>query len=100
MNLKCRLWGHKIGDLNDSGYAICERCGMHEYYHNEHNYKLCNPPEKHHFDQAGLLMKPVWRLQRKIRELMKRFKKKFRYTKIHQYIYGWKYNELDDDLPF
>lgn len=39
MNLKCKLLGHRVTldergrpQSNDSGYAICERCGSHESY--------------------------------------------------------------------
>lgn len=33
---RCFLIGHSHKEeLNDSGYAICDRCGMHEYYDNE-----------------------------------------------------------------
>lgn len=33
-NIICYLFGHKIGELNDSGYPVCERCGSHSYYDN------------------------------------------------------------------
>lgn len=32
-NIICILFGHKENDFTDSGYAVCERCGNHEYYH-------------------------------------------------------------------
>jgi hypothetical protein len=32
MNKICYLFGHKTGDLNDSGYPVCEICNSHSYY--------------------------------------------------------------------
>lgn len=32
MRIKCKIIGHKVGELNDSGYPVCERCGSHSYY--------------------------------------------------------------------
>ena len=33
---RCFFIGHSDKEkLNDSGYAICDRCGMHEFYDNE-----------------------------------------------------------------
>lgn len=33
---KCFFLGHKIDDkFTDSGYYVCERCGMHEYWNNK-----------------------------------------------------------------
>ena len=31
-NILCRLFGHKVGEINDSGFDICERCNSHSYY--------------------------------------------------------------------
>lgn len=43
-NIICHLFGHKIGELNDSGYPICERCNSHSYYDN--------------WGKSGYLLKP------------------------------------------
>lgn len=43
-NLLCYLFGHKTGELNDSGYPVCERCGCHSYYDDWNNCaKLLKP---------------------------------------------------------
>lgn len=43
-NMICYLFGHKEGDLNDSGYPVCERCNSHSYYDN--------------WNKSGYLIKP------------------------------------------
>ena len=48
-----RFVGYKIGALNDNGYPICERCGCHSYY------------DERGWDNAGVLMRPIWYIQRK-----------------------------------
>lgn len=37
-NIICLLFGH-AGEATESGYHVCDRCGMHEYYCSEH----CDP---------------------------------------------------------
>lgn len=37
MSKICYLFGHKAGELNDSGYPVCERCGCHSYYDDWNN---------------------------------------------------------------
>ncbi len=47
----CRFFGHKVGELNDSGYPVCERCGSHSYYDN--------------WNKSALFMRPIWFIQGK-----------------------------------
>lgn len=58
MNTKCKLFGHIVTlddrgrpESNDSGYAICERCGSHENY----DYQEWEPLAH------GILLASTWR---------------------------------------
>lgn len=67
MKLKCLLFGHKIANYTDSGYQICERCEMHEYYHAQPTIGEDFPvASKFHFHSDGVLFKPFswikWKL--------------------------------------
>jgi hypothetical protein len=72
----CRFFGHKIGELNDSGYPVCERCGCHSYYDTDN------------WNRAALLMRPIWFVQGKIYQL--KYNVKYWYRRIF----------LGDTLPF
>ena len=74
MNYKCLFFGHKLGELNDSGYPICERCKSHSYYDD--------------WNKSALLMKPIWYVTRKIYQL------KFNLS------YWYRSTFLGDNLPF
>ena len=70
----CFLFGHKISDTTDSGYATCDRCSAHEYYDREFTNK---------WDNAGWLLYPYYKILRVINNLKNK--------KIEYY---------DSDLPF
>jgi len=77
-NIKCKLFGHKQGDLNDSGYPICLRCKSHSYY--EYNAGWTN---------GGLFMQPFYWISRKWYNMKCNF----------NYYYGRIING-DNELPF
>lgn len=67
MKTKCLLFGHKISDSTDSGYQICERCGMHEYYHARPTIGEDLPlVSKYSFHSDGILFKPFLWLRWKV----------------------------------
>lgn len=76
----CRFFVHKIGELNDSGYPVCERCGCHSYY--DAGIVTDN------WNKAALLMRPIWFVQSKIYQL--KCDVKYWYRRIF----------LGDTLPF
>ena len=70
----CRFFGHKVGDLNDSGHPVCERCGSHSYYDD--------------WNKSALLMGPIWFIQGKFYQF--KCDVKYWYRRIF----------LGDTLPF
>lgn len=70
----CRFFGHKVGELNDSGYPVCERCNSHSYYDD--------------WNKSALLMRPIWFIQRKFYQF--KCDVKYWYRRIF----------LGDTLPF
>lgn len=89
-NLKCYLVGHDHTSMtNDGGYGICDRCGMHDYYHNDETIQVW--PRKDHYP----FWSPGWRwIKYKVIE------------RINGKIRAWKRRLLDEpkwtdgDLPF
>lgn len=95
MNLKCRLFGHKIDqNFTDSGFHICERCQMHEYHNSKqimiNQYEI---EQKYYFEDAGLILKPYFFVLRQYYNLKHYFK--YQYIRIKN-----RYFLSDDDLPF
>lgn len=77
----CYLFSHKISEANDSGYAICSRCGCHEYYDSSYYTNK--------WDDAGWLVKPIWWVQRKYYDTKYYWKHKYE-----------RWRDGDDGLPF
>lgn len=80
MKLKCKLFGHKIGDLNDGGYAVCERCLMHSYYQalpKSHPDSM-NDSEECFYDDA-VLLRPFWKLNCFFDTIKEKIQSKIRY---------------------
>lgn len=69
----CFLFWHKVGDLNESGYPICERCGSHSYYDEW---------------KAGIFVRPIWAIQRTA------------YNVFYAVKHWYKKVFLGDELPF
>lgn len=76
----CRFFGHKIGELNDSGYPVCERCGCHSYYD--------GGVVTDNWNKGALLMRPIWFAQRKLYQI--KYDIQYWYRRIF----------LGDTLPF
>lgn len=55
----CRLFGHKEAEMTDGGYPYCKRCGSHSYYDDMRCGEISN-----RWVDAGILMKPIWWMQR------------------------------------
>ena len=91
MNIKCRLFGHKI-DLNfiDGEYHICERCQMHEYWESSDFMRGNKIEFQHSFNDAGLLLQPVFYVTKKINHIKHR---------LQDYMKGF-LNKKNNDLPF
>lgn len=88
MKIKCRLFGHKKSKFTDSGYIVCERCGMHEYYDakiNKDQFDTSAP----FFEQAGIFPKIADKVFG-IRQYVENKIYQFRYRKFNR----------EDDLPF
>lgn len=76
----CLLFGH-TGDLRESGYHVCSRCGLHEY----HSSRAVDPDVEQDYDRAGLLVRPFFRL--------------YWWASYWRMKWTWKRND-DSDLPF
>ena len=48
MNILCYFFGH-TGDLTESGYHVCSRCGLHAYW----SSRDVDPTVTHDYDNAG-----------------------------------------------
>ena len=83
MSILCILFGH-TGQNTESGYHVCDRCGLHEYWCNRQtmnenlDYDL-----KFSYDECGILMRPIWRLWNR-----------FDHWNFHRKL------KNDDDIPF
>jgi len=69
MNARCFLFGHKPAPYTDSGYAICERCGMHSFYDNPH---CCHEAKWPYYDSDAVLLRPYFYARQKIAFAMAR----------------------------
>lgn len=78
----CFLFDHKIGELNDCGFSICERCNAHEYYD---NMRGIDPEGSNRWNNSGWLL-----IHRKIYWAIKRYKWRKESEK----------NMYSDGLPF
>ncbi len=56
MNLLCYLFGH-TGNFTESGYHVCSRCGLHEYW----SSRRVDPDAPVDYDRAGIVYRyAVW----------------------------------------
>lgn len=76
----CLFFGHKIGDLNDGGYTVCEKCGCHSYYD--------SGVLTENWFRAGIFMRPIWYIQRKLYQIK------------NEITYWYRRVILGDKLPF
>lgn len=90
MKLLCRLFGHKIDkDFTDSGYHVCKRCSMHEYYDSPTFKAEQGIKDKYDFYDDGVFLRPYYFLLEKTKKLKAFLKDKLRKKHIYE-----------DDLPF
>lgn len=50
MNILCYIFGH-TGEFYESGYHVCSRCGLHEYW----SSRRVDPDAPVDYDRAGLV---------------------------------------------
>ena len=106
MKLYCFFWGHKKSEENDSGFAICPRCNMHEYYDNP---LCCSDAKWPYFYSDGVLLRPIFYLRRRVLAACLNYRNRnrlvgctycFQQSKAKQ----WKYNICpkcgEEELPF
>ena len=99
MNIRCRLFGHKIDhDFTDGGYHVCERCQMHEYWQSFNFMAEHEIDFKHSFHDDALLLRPYFYIMRRWWFLKRRIAFECRHigSKIEKI-----FSTIDnDELPF
>lgn len=61
--LLCYLFGH-TGNFTESGYHVCSRCGLHEYWCS----RMVDPETPIDYDRAGLLVNWFYRWRERRRQ--------------------------------
>lgn len=83
MNYLCYLFGH-TGNFTESGYHVCSRCGLHEYW----SSRRVDPEAPVDYDRAGIVYRyAIWPIEAWIRGWVTRL--------THR-----KSSDSADDLPF
>lgn len=71
MNILCYLFGH-TGNLTESGYHVCSRCGLHEYWHS----RQVDPTSPVDYDLAGVVVIPMYKAWGRMSAWLARYTRK------------------------